>query len=103
MKKHVNHINIVFECLNNVVYYVKGTKCTLYSNIAVFLAYCVLSDGILVCPGKIGDTKDWPRPSMICTVQSLLGLCNYFKMFIKGFSKIEFPLNSLIRKAIEFV
>ena len=35
-------------------------------------------------------------------VQSFLGLCNYFRRFVKGFAKVAVPLTNLTRKALEF-
>jgi len=36
-------------------------------------------------------------------VRSFLGLCNYYRRFVKDFAKIASPLNRLTRKDLSFV
>ena len=42
-------------------------------------------------------------PTTVKEVRSVLGLCSYYKRFVKGFSKIAKPLNELLRKDKEFI
>src|SRR5258707_10626122 len=49
-------------------------------------------------PVKISGIKDWPTPTKVKDVRSFLGFCNFYHIFIKGFSKHAQPLNALTRK-----
>src|SRR5260370_18186487 len=53
-------------------------------------------------PVKISGIKDWPMPTKVKDVRSLLGFCNFYRIFIKGFSKHAQPLNALTRKDTEW-
>ena len=41
---------------------------------------------------------NWPAPRNVKEVQKFLGLANYYKRFIKNFSRIVAPLHVIIRK-----
>ena len=41
---------------------------------------------------------EWPRPKMVKDMQKFLELANYYKQFVKDFSKIAKPLHRLVRK-----
>ncbi|UYV63838.1 K02A2.6-like [Cordylochernes scorpioides] len=43
------------------------------------------------------------RPKKAKEVQSFLGMCSYYRKFIKDFSLIADPLTSLIRKNVQFI
>src|SRR5260370_2038275 len=53
-------------------------------------------------PIKISGIKDWPTPTKVKDVRSFLGFCNFYCIFIKGFSKHAQPLNALTRKDTEW-
>jgi len=46
--------------------------------------------------------KEFPTPKCIRDVQSFLGLCSYFRKFVKDFSLIAGPLYDLVKKGITF-
>ncbi|CAA0822376.1 Uncharacterized mitochondrial protein AtMg00860 [Striga hermonthica] len=41
---------------------------------------------------------DWPEPSKVTELRSFLGLANYYRRFIKGYSKLVNPLMDLLKK-----
>src|SRR5258708_21021163 len=53
-------------------------------------------------PVKISGIKDWPTLTKVKDVHSFLGFCNFYHIFIKGFSKHAQPLNTLTRKDTEW-
>jgi hypothetical protein len=50
-----------------------------------------------VDPKKIEAVCDWPIPKDQHQVRSFLGLTNYFRRFIQGFSTLAAPLSALTR------
>ena len=52
-------------------------------------------DGIKVDPAKIEVIENWPVPNTLPEVRSFLGLANYFRKFILGFSTLVSPLTAL--------
>lgn len=93
---------MVFELLNNAIYHVKKTKCTIFTKNTEFLGHVVSSGGIAICLENTSAIRNWPQTSMIHDVKPFLGLCNYLRLFVKGFIKVAVPLKKLIKKATEF-
>jgi hypothetical protein len=52
-------------------------------------------DGVRTDPEKIKVMKDYPRPSSSKEVRGFIGMCSYYRRFIKDFSKIAAPLSRL--------
>ena len=46
--------------------------------------------------------KSFPTPASLQSLKSFLGLANYYRRFIKGFSEIASPLNALTKKGVKF-
>jgi hypothetical protein len=59
--------------------------------------------GVAVDPSKTAAINDWLPPTNLKEVQQFLGLCNYYRRFIRHFSTVALPLTSLTRKSNEFV
>ena len=52
---------------------------------------------------KIEAIKKFPTPTSIKSLQSLLGICNYYRRFIDHFTELSAPLNELLRKNTQFI
>ena len=48
--------------------------------------------------GKLKWIRDWPVPTTVKQVQGFLGFGNFYRRFIRHFSKIAKPLNELLKK-----
>ena len=51
---------------------------------------------------KLDKVASYPCPKSIKDVRAFLGLCNYYRRFVKGFANIARPLNELLQKDTEF-
>ena len=54
-------------------------------------------------PAKVSGVHDWPVPKCVKDVHSFHRFCNFYRVFIAGFSKIALPLNALTKKGQPFV
>lgn len=54
-----------------------------------------LKKGVATDPSKIAAVKEWPEPSNVTEIRSFLGLCGYYRRFIKNFSAVAKCLHSL--------
>ena len=70
----------------------KFKKCEFWMDRVPFLGHVVSKDGISVDPSKIEVVKNWPTPKNIIVVRSFLGLVDYYRRFVLGFSKLSSPL-----------
>jgi hypothetical protein len=55
-------------------------------------------ESIKINPGKIEAIKKWKAPITVKEIQSFIGFSNFYRDFIKNFSKVAAPLMLLIRK-----
>lgn len=67
-----------------------------------FLGYVVSKEGIIVDPAKIEAVRDWLRPTSPVEIQSFVGLADYYKRFVQGFSSIVARLACLTQKNVTF-
>lgn len=49
-------------------------------------------------PKKVAGVMDWPTPAKVKDVQAFVGFANYYRRFIKDFSKVVKPLTELSKK-----
>jgi hypothetical protein len=53
-------------------------------------------------PVKLSGIKDWPTPTAVKQVRGFIGFANFYRQFIKKFSKLVLPLNNLLQKDTKF-
>ncbi|KAH9304849.1 hypothetical protein KI387_009253, partial [Taxus chinensis] len=54
-------------------------------------------------PSKIVAITEWSAPKNVHEVRSFMGLVGYYRKFVKDFSKVAAPINSLQKKDKKFV
>ena len=57
-----------------------------------YLGYIVYEHGVHVDPPKIQVNHDWPAQTTLIELQSFLGLANFYRWFVLGFSHIAWAL-----------
>ena len=70
-------------------------KCDFNKPEVKFLDHVVGRDGIKVDPAKIAVIQEWPLPTSTTELRQCLGLANYFRKFIQGYSSLAAPLTAL--------
>ena len=91
--EHEQHLRTVLQLLRKHDLYAKLSKCSFCQPSVEFLGHIVSGNGVHVDPKKIDVIKHWPQPKSATEVRSFLGLANYFRRFIQGFSKLAIPLH----------
>lgn len=80
----------------------KPSKCSLFQTEVIFLGHIVSESGIATNPEKISAVKNWVTPTNSKEVKSFLGLCSYYRRFVKDFAKIARPLHKVSEKHAKF-
>jgi hypothetical protein len=68
-----------------------------------YLGYIISPMGIQMDPEKIKTVKDWKEPVNVKGIQSFLGFANFYRRFIRDFSKITTPLTKLTKKEVPWL
>ena len=76
----------------------KPSKYEFHQTEIEYLGVIVSQQGIKVDPVKTKAIRTWAKPISKKEIQSFLGFCNFYRRFIKGFSKIAKPLYQLTEK-----
>ena len=69
---------------------------------ALFLGNIVSEKGVATDPEKLSAVNDWPVPRNAKQVKSFLGLCSYYRRYVKDFAKIAGPLHKISNKGARF-
>ena len=93
---HMDHLRIVLQVPKDNSFFAKFSKCYFLLISIAFICHIVSSEGVEVDPRKLEVVKSCPRLLSPTDIQSFLGLADYFRMFIEGFSSIASPLMALI-------
>jgi len=99
------HHQIVREVLNKLIdnnLFAKLSKCEFDKTSVEFLGHIISGTGVSTDPKKIKSIEEWPTPQNIKDVQRFIGLCNYYRRFVRNFSAIAKPLHSLTKKGKKF-
>ncbi len=101
-EEHLHHIELILKKLREANVMLKLKKCKWGDRNVEYLGHIVGRGGLKPDPKKIDKIKDLKPPKDVTGVRSILGICSYYRKFIKGFSKIAKPLNDLLKKEIKF-
>ena len=94
---HGKNMSNSFNTLQQHQLYMNMDKCSFVMTNIKYLGYVIDSTGIHVDLEKLQILKDWPIPQNIHELRSFLGLVNFYRWFILGFSHIAWPLNQLTK------
>jgi len=97
-KEHTQHVRQVLERLRAAGLQVDIEKCEFSVTEIKYLGLIITTHGIKMDPEKVNAVMDWAAPRGVKDVQSFLGFANFYRRFIKEFSKLAGPLTALTRK-----
>ncbi len=95
---HYKHLRLILSRLRQFDLYANAKKCSFNQPELNFLGHIVGKEGIKVDPQKTEAVKKWPKPTSVKELRGFLGLANYFRRFIQGYSTIVAPLTDLTKK-----
>ena len=100
--EHLSRLKLVFDRFRAANLKLKPSKCYFSRDSVNYLGFVVSSKGIAPDPYKLDAVRSFPTPKTVKEVRSFLGLCNYYRRFVKDFANIASPLDHLTRKNVRF-
>ncbi|KAL0305166.1 UNVERIFIED_CONTAM: Retrovirus-related Pol polyprotein from transposon [Sesamum calycinum] len=98
LAEHVEHLRQVLTRLREHELYAKVSKCSFAQETISFLGHIVERGRIRMDPKKVQAIEEWRPPSDVHELRSFLGLANYYRRFVKGYSEIARPMTDLLKK-----
>ena len=96
VEEHLKRLEGVLQKLKAAGLKLKPSKCELFKKSISYLGHVVSEEGVRTDPKKIEAVQKWERPHNVYTIRRFLGFVNYYRKFIKDYSKIARPLYNLI-------
>jgi hypothetical protein len=95
---HLQHVHQISGIMEGQYLYAKESKCESGMTKILYLGHIIGVKGVHVNQENIQAILDWPTPKTLIELKGFLGICCYYRRFVKGFSHFCAPLIDLTRK-----
>ncbi len=97
VKEHQIHLQIVFKRLKAHGLCLHPGKCKFFQENVEYLGHVIYPSGLGVQQAKVEAIACMPHPMDVSRVRAFMGLANYYRKYVKGFSAIAKLLNMLLK------
>jgi len=94
-EQHIENLKCVFEKIEKSGLKIKLEKCAFLKQEVKFLGHVLTKEGLSTDPEKTKAIMEMEAPKCVKQLRSFLGLCNYYRRFIKNYSFLSGPLEKL--------
>lgn len=101
-EEHVELLNEIFTRLKRHGIQLKIKKCEFFTKQIGYLGFLISPGKVAPNPIKTKVISNYPIPRTRKQLQSFLGMCNYFRQFIKDYAKITRPLTKLTSSNVNY-
>jgi hypothetical protein len=102
-EENEEHPKLVLQVLREHQLYAKFSKCDFFQKQVHYLGHVIYEEGVASDSEKIKSIMYFSTPKDVSDIRSFMGLEGYCRRFIKGFSKIGFPITFLQKKGFKFI
>ena len=121
LEEHKRHIELVLQKLLKYKLFVKAGKCEFLLPKVNYLGFGITADGMFIEDWRKKAIADWPIPQegnvlksrmksgrqSRCRdgktwIRSFLGVCGFFRKWIRGYAKLAKPLTDLLKEENSF-
>ena len=96
-EEHELHVKAVLQRLREYGLFIKLSKCLFHVNEVEFLGFIVGTQGIAMDQARVQAVQEWPTPNTHHDIQVFLGFTNFYRGFIRDYSKITAPITELLK------
>lgn len=98
VKHHLKNLEEVFLICRKRNLKLNPLKCRFFRSEVTYLRHKCTAEGIQPDPEKLKCVLNYPTPIDKDSAKRFVAFANYYRRFIRNFSKIAIPLNRLSRK-----
>ena len=98
MEDHKKHLAMVFEALRENQLFLKKSECVFAQTEIPFLGHIVGQGYIQMEPSRLKAIEDWVELKNFHEMRVFLGMTNYQRKFVEGYSKVTSALTDLLKK-----
>ena len=102
-EEHMNCVQEVLNRLKDANLMLNSKKSEFFLTSVTILGHVVDKNGMSTSTKRVDAIKNFPIPDSITSLRKYLGLCQYYRKFIRNFSSIAKPLYNLLQKDQPFV
>lgn len=99
---HLRSLREVFSWIQTAGLTLNPKKCHLSRDHVVFLGHVVSRHGLQPDPRNTDKVRSWPTPRNPTDVRAFVGLCLYYRRFVRDFAQRTAPLHHLTCKDVHF-
>ena len=94
-EEHFEILEEVLERIRQAGLRMNPEKCQVFRTEVKYLGHIISKDGIQTDPSKLTPIQSFERPKCVKNLRSFLGICNYYRKFIKEYAKKSRALEQL--------
>ena len=98
LEEHREIVHEVLRRLRKHDLYLRPEKCDFEVQEIEYLGLVIREGEVSMDPGKVEAVRNWAIPKNLHDIHGFLGFANFYRCFIKDFSKVARPLNDLTKK-----
>lgn len=102
VQDHFKNLTTVFNVCRKYNLKINPEKCRFLKPEVVYLGHLCTNHGLLPSNFKLSAVINYPKPHDKESTKRFVAFSNFYRRFIKNFSILAHPLNSLTRKNINF-
>ena len=97
LEQHDKDVCWVLKQLKLFSLYVARSKCQFQTNTIDFVDFRVSIKGVQMMIDKLEVIRSWPRPTSVVHIMQFIGFANFYRRFIRNFSRIAAPLTEMLK------
>jgi len=102
LKKHKQHVQLILNKLREADLQIDINKCKFHVQKTIFLELLISIEELKMNSQKMQAVIDWSTLNNLTQMQFFIDFCNFYRCFIKNFSKIVHSMIQLTQKEIIF-
>jgi hypothetical protein len=96
LSEHKKHVRSVLESPRKAGLQLDIEKCKFHQTEVTYLRLIRSTSGIRMDPAKVAVLREWDTPQCVRDVLSFIGIANFYRRFVKDFSKLSAPMQRFV-------